>query len=60
MKARKSILALAVCLVLPLMAQRDIMLDGQWKLTVGGQSYQVSVPHTYNIMKGLEDYAGEV
>ena len=40
-------------------AQQDVSLDGQWELTVRGSRYQVQVPHTYNTMEGLEDYAGE-
>ena len=40
-------------------AQQDITLDGEWQMTIGGRDYTVNVPHTYNIMEGLEDYAGE-
>ena len=40
-------------------AQQDISLDGRWELTVGGSQSMVQVPHTYNVMEGLEDYAGE-
>ena len=59
MKTKSILLAIAMGLVQPLMAQQDVSLDGEWKLTVDGKSYQVMVPHTYNIMDGLEDYAGE-
>ena len=40
-------------------AQTDILLDGEWKLSIEGKEYAVNVPHTYNVMDGLEDYAGE-
>ena len=59
MKTKSILLAFAMGLVQPIMAQQDVSLDGEWKLTVDGKSYQVMVPHTYNIMDGLEDYAGE-
>lgn len=36
----------------------DVSLDGQWTLTVQGKEYRVVVPQTYNVMEGLEDYAG--
>ena len=43
------------------MAQaQDITLNGEWQFTVDNQKWQtITVPHTYNIMEGLEDYAGE-
>ena len=41
------------------MAQEDILLDGEWQMTIGDKTYTVNVPHTYNVMDGLEDYAGE-
>lgn len=41
-------------------AQTDISLDGKWQMTIGDKTYEVTVPHTYNLMDGLEDYAGEV
>ena len=41
-------------------AQEDIPLDGEWQMNIGGKTYTVNVPHTYNVMDGLEDYAGEV
>ena len=59
MKTRKVLLAMAMGLALPMVAQQNVSLDGEWKLTIEGKSYQVMVPHTYNIMDGLEDYAGE-
>lgn len=37
----------------------DISLDGKWSMEIQGKTYDVNVPHTYNIMEGLEDYAGE-
>lgn len=40
-------------------AQKNISLDGEWQMTIGDKEYQVTVPHTYNVMEGLEDYAGE-
>ena len=40
-------------------AQKDVPLDGEWLMTIEGKEYKVNVPHTYNIMEGLEDYAGE-
>ena len=49
-----------LCLPLLLQAQPfDIILDGEWELRVNGARFMVQVPHTYNIMEGLEDYAGE-
>lgn len=55
------------CIVIVLMAmttlaaqaQHDISLNGTWQMEIQGKSYTVSVPHTYNVMDGLEDYAGE-
>ena len=41
------------------LAQQDIALDGEWQMTIGDKDYTVNVSHTYNIMEGLEDYAGE-
>lgn len=40
-------------------AQQDFLLDGEWQMTIADKEYKVQVPHTYNIMEGLEDYAGE-
>ena len=55
-------IALCATLLLAAMssqAQQDISLDGEWKLAIQGKEYKVQVPHTYNTMEGLEDYAGE-
>lgn len=49
----------AVLTVMVAHAQQDVSLDGEWRLSVKGQQYEVMVPHTYNTMAGLEDYAGE-
>ena len=46
-------------MVLTANAQQDVSLDGQWELNIAGKDYTVNVPHTYNVMEGLEDYAGE-
>ena len=46
-------------MVLTANAQQDISLDGEWQMTIADKEYMVQVPHTYNIMEGLEDYAGE-
>jgi len=42
-------------------AQQTISLNGIWDfwLPVKLPKTTVTVPHTYNIMPGLEDYAGE-
>lgn len=58
MKTRNLLLAVAICLAVPMVAQQNVTLDGEWQLMIDGQRYQVTVPHTYNIMEGLEDYAG--
>ncbi len=52
------LLALLPCLTF---AQQDISLDGTWSFwtPVKTPKVTVTVPHTYNIMPGLEDYAGE-
>lgn len=51
-----AIVAAIVCVV----KAQDISLNGEWQFSVDNQQWQtVSVPHTYNIMDGLEDYAGE-
>ena len=52
-------LLLLVSTVSTALAQHDIALDGEWQMTIDGRDYTVNVPHTYNIMEGLEDYAGE-
>ena len=46
-------------LIMTAQAQTDVSLDGEWQLTVRGKDYHVQVPHTYNLMDSLEDYAGE-
>ena len=49
-------------LAIPVMtvhAQIDVSLDGKWQMSINGRDYSVDVPHTYNIIEGLEDYAGE-
>ena len=48
-----------ICMLLIANAQSDISLDGKWQMIIGGKRYKVNVPHTYNIMEELEDYAGE-
>ncbi|MBQ3926070.1 MAG: hypothetical protein II706_03670 [Bacteroidaceae bacterium] len=50
---------LAVCTFVGGQAQQDITLDGEWQLQIGDKKERVPVPHTYNTMEGLEDYAGE-
>lgn len=42
-------------------AQEDISLNGEWQFNVPGitETVTVNVPHTYNVMDGLEDYAGK-
>lgn len=49
---------LSVLASLPVVA-KDISLDGDWQLSIAGRDYHVKVPHTYNLMPGLEDHAGE-
>ena len=56
---RRLFFAIVSCLALHATAQQDISLCGEWNLSVDGKNYKVTVPHTYNIMKGLEDYAGK-
>lgn len=56
---RRLLLAIVTSLALQGYAQADVSLDGIWQLTVGDKNYTVTVPHTYNTMDGLEDYAGE-
>ncbi len=58
MNIRKMMMAVALLLPVALRAQ-DVSLDGKWQLTIGDKTMTVSVPHTYNVMDGLEDYAGE-
>ncbi len=59
MSKKMLIMAVAWLLALAAQAQSDISLDGEWQLTIGQRKYSVQVPHTYNVMEGLEDYAGE-
>lgn len=61
MKTRTIILmaALLCMLVNVSYAQKNVSLDGEWQLSIAGKEYNVTVPHTYNTMEGLEDYAGE-
>lgn len=59
MKKNFFALLLTVSAAYTAFAQQDIPLDGEWQMTIGGKDYTVSVPHTYNIMEGFEDYAGE-
>ena len=43
-------------------AQESISLDGEWDFSVPGRMdgpVKVTVPHTYNVMDGLENYAGK-
>lgn len=57
---RPAILVLLGCLSMYLFAQHDISLCGEWQFMLpnGSRQSTVTVPHTYNIMEGLEDYAG--
>lgn len=41
-------------------AQQDISLNDSWRFWIPeGEPTEVKVPHTYNVMPGLEDYAGK-
>ncbi len=54
-------MALAVLLLAGMAVEcvaEDISLDGRWTLSVNDATYEVDVPHTYNLIPGLEDYAG--
>ena len=65
---RKLIPILAVAFATIVQAQvKDISLCGQWRFVADSADYSaglpaeamiVNVPHTYNTMEGLEDYAG--
>ncbi|MBO4753469.1 MAG: hypothetical protein J5543_02655 [Bacteroidales bacterium] len=57
----KKLLSLLSLLPVLTFAQQSISLDGQWQfwLPVKTPKTTVTVPHTYNVMSGLEDYAGE-
>lgn len=66
---RKSVLFIALAIAVSLQAKvEDISLCGEWRFIADSLDYsaglpdnavKVSIPHTYNIMKGLEDYAGK-
>ena len=66
---RKSILFIALTIAVSLQAKvDDISLCGEWRFVADSVDYspglpdnavKVSVPHTYNIMEGLEEYAGK-
>lgn len=59
MKSIKTYLLTGILLLLTIPAfSEDISLDGEWQLSVNGKDYTVNVPHTYNVMPGLEDFAG--
>jgi beta-glucuronidase len=47
--------------MLPVYSQESISLNGKWQFWIPEKMKPqlVTVPHTYNIMDGLEDYAGE-
>lgn len=51
----------SVFMMLSLNAQETISLDGKWNFWIPKKKNPqiVTVPHTYNLMEGLEDYAGE-
>lgn len=60
MKSIKTYLLAVILLLCAIPAfSEDISLNGEWQLSVNDKDYTVQVPHTYNIMPGLEDYAGE-
>ena len=65
---RKLILILTLSFATIVQAQvKDISLCGEWHFVADSADYSaglpaeamiVNVPHTYNTMEGLEDYAG--
>ena len=67
---RKCLLILTLAFATIVQAQvKDISLCGQWRFVADSADYSaglpaeamiVNVPHTYNTMEGLEDYAGRV
>ena len=59
MKKASCLIMGLLSLIMTAQAQTDVSLDGEWQLTVRGKDYHVQVPHTYNLMDSLEDYAGE-
>jgi len=66
---RRFFVVLGLVITLVLQAQvKDIPLCGEWRFIADSADYsaglpdnavKVSVPHTYNIMEGLEEYAGK-
>ena len=60
MKSFKHLLIAAVLLPCGLSAQETISLDGEWSFwTPDHPQTTVNVPHTFNVMDGLESYAGK-
>jgi beta-glucuronidase len=57
----KRILTLLALLPTLTFAQKTLSLNGEWTFWVPEKADKqtVQVPHTYNVMPGLEDYAGE-
>ncbi len=55
----KQILTIAALSLGMMTNAQDVTLDGEWQLTIGNNTHTVTVPHTYNVMKEYEDYAGE-
>lgn len=69
---KRLLLSVTICAVsFSALAQEDISLNGKWSFWLPEDSVTadmplsikraktVEVPHTYNIMDGLEDYAGK-
>jgi beta-glucuronidase len=68
--SKRGLLTIAMAALFVLMGNaqvKDISLCGEWRFVADSADYStslpsaaqvVSVPHTYNIMEGLEDYAG--
>ena len=60
---RSRLTSLLISALVPafVMAQQTVSLDGTWSFwtPVKTPKCTVQVPHTYNVMPGLEDYAGE-
>ena len=61
MRRTASILVFAAAFSMLSSAQNTVSLNGKWNFCVPGivKSVPVTVPHTYNVMDGLEDYAGK-
>ena len=64
---RKCFLILALSFATIVQAQEKVSLCGEWLFVADSADYSaglpaeamiVNVPHTYNTMEGLEDYAG--